>query len=61
METARRFFLGLFSVALSALVTILVMINGWGLEAKSWGWIIGMGVFGQIACMVLTQIAIAKK
>lgn len=25
-------------------LSIMVMINGWGLEVKSWGWVIGGGL-----------------
>ena len=31
---------------LTIVLSILVMIYGWGLEPKSWWWIIGGGVFG---------------
>ena len=30
--------------ALGIVLTIMVMINGWGLEPKSWWWIIGGGL-----------------
>jgi hypothetical protein len=30
--------------ALGIVLTIMVMINGWGLEPKSWWWIIGGGI-----------------
>jgi len=29
-------------------LSVLVMIKGWGLEPKSWWWIIGVGVFTRI-------------
>jgi hypothetical protein len=34
----------LFLFTLTLVLTILVMIHGWGLEPKSWGWIIGGGI-----------------
>lgn len=37
-----------FGVCLSILVSILVMIKGWGLEPKSWWWIIGVYIVGNI-------------
>jgi hypothetical protein len=37
-------FLGVVSMMVA--LQILVMIFGWGLEAQSWWWIIGAGVFG---------------
>ena len=29
---------------LGMIIAIMVMINGWGLEPKSWWWIIGGGI-----------------
>ena len=34
-------------------MSILTMIYGWGLEPKSWWWIIGVGVFGQVFMKVI--------
>lgn len=34
-------------------LSILVMIYGWGLEPKSWWWIIGGGVIGQVFLKVI--------
>jgi RsiW-degrading membrane proteinase PrsW (M82 family) len=48
MESLRRFMLMVFGVCLSILVSILVMIKGWGLEPKSWWWIIGVYIVGNI-------------
>ena len=36
----------LFVASLAIALQILVMIYGWGLEPRSWLWIIGGGVFG---------------
>ena len=45
MGTGSRFLgaisITLFISTLTCVVSILVMIHGWGLEPKSWGWIIG--------------------
>lgn len=42
-------------IALGMLVSIGVMINGWGLEAEDWGWIIG----GSLVSVILTAIGMA--
>lgn len=36
----------------------LVLINGWGLEPQSWGWIIG-GTVASLILMALAQLAVA--
>nr|WP_294864360.1 hypothetical protein [uncultured Pseudogulbenkiania sp.] len=36
----------LLVIALTVALSVLVTIKGWGLEPKSWEWIIGGGVFG---------------
>ena len=35
----------LFVLAAMPLTTILIMLNGWGLQPRSWGWIILGNVF----------------
>lgn len=46
--------IALFSVmALAIASSVLVMIYGWGLTPKSWWWIIGVGLFGQMVIRVL--------
>jgi hypothetical protein len=47
-------FLGAMSMALS----IAIMIYGWGLEAQSWGWIIGGSLGGRF---ILALIESANK
>lgn len=39
-------------VALGMLLSIVVMINGWGLEVESWGWVIG----GSLASVILMAL-----
>lgn len=51
MKTAASILL----LILSVIVTILVLIHGWGLEVKSWGWI----AFGAIFNLTVLIIAIA--
>jgi hypothetical protein len=42
MNGLQRFLLYIFGLTTSVVTTILVMKNGWGLEPKSWWWIIGV-------------------
>jgi hypothetical protein len=46
----------LFLISLSCAMSILTLINGWDLHPKSWGWIIGMGIFGQLFIQVLIRV-----
>ena len=56
MDELRRLLIFLFGVATAIILSILVMIHGWGLEPVSYWWIIGVGVFLQIFLKVLTEI-----
>ena len=60
MDALRKFLVFIFGVCLAVALSILVMIHGWGLEPKSWWWIIGIGVFGQIGAIGISQIAHKK-
>ena len=60
MDALRRFFLSIFSICLGVACTIITMIFGWGLEPKSWGVIIGIGVFGHIFALTTSFIAVSK-
>lgn len=60
MEGLRRLFTTCFGMGLAVFLSIQVMIHGWGLDPKSYGWIIGVGVFGQIAALTITQIGLKK-
>ena len=60
MDTLRRFFLSIFSICFGVACTIITMIYGWGLEPKSWGIIISVGVFGHIFALVISIIAGSK-
>lgn len=44
MEALRTFIIVLFGTIIGLSLTILAMIYGWGLEPKSWWWIIGVGI-----------------
>lgn len=46
--------MSLFAIGLT--LGILAMIHGWGLEPKSWWWIIGVGVGGRFIAMLMQEI-----
>jgi len=43
-----KFLALLFIIAVSVTASILTFIYGWGLQPKSWTWIIGVGFFVQV-------------
>jgi hypothetical protein len=47
----------LFITLSTILMTILILMNGWGLEPRSWGWII-IGNLVQMALVGLSQIVV---
>lgn len=49
--------LNLIALAVLLGTSILVMIHGWGLEAKSWGWILGGTLAGLFIAAVLKAVA----
>jgi len=57
MESLRKLIIIMLGIVLAIGLSILVMIYGWGLEPKSWWWIIGVGFFGQIGAHLLIKIA----
>lgn len=48
---------------LAALVglSVLVMMYGWGLQPKSWWWIVGGGVFGNVFLKVIGDKVMSSK
>ena len=56
-----RFLLLCVTSILALSLSILVMINGWGLEPKSWWWIIGVGYGGLIFIHIIVEICKVKK
>ena len=42
-------------LGLGIIIGVAVMINGWGLEVESWGWVIG----GWLASTILTIVGVA--
>ena len=57
MNALRKLIVAAVGVALSITISILVMKHGWGIEPKSWGWIIGAGFFGQVFAHLLIEVA----
>jgi hypothetical protein len=56
MDEIRRFFMIVFAIAIAIGNSILVMMYGWGLEPKSYWWIIGMGLLGNIFSAILIEL-----
>jgi len=56
MGILKNVILVLVGAALAITVSILVMINGWGLEPKSWWWIIGVNTIGLVAAQLLVKL-----
>ena len=52
-----------FGMCFAVIMSILVMINGWGLEPKSYGWIIGISMASQFFAQLVLKVAekIAKE
>lgn len=57
----RRFACLLFGIIACVFFSWLAMTKGYGVEVKSWGWIIGAGVFGQLLAGMFLQLANTKK
>ncbi len=47
----------IFGFILSLIISIAVMIHGWGLEPKNWAWIIIGGCVIRIIVEVMTELA----
>ncbi len=56
MEKLRNFLIVCFGIVIGIGVQILVMINGWGLEPKSYWWIIGISLFGSIFSQMIIML-----
>jgi RsiW-degrading membrane proteinase PrsW (M82 family) len=57
MKSFASFLLYTVGVVISIFVSVQVMINGWGLQPKSWWWIIGMSLIGYIIGQVFVEVA----
>jgi len=56
MNALRKFLVGVLGLAVAITVSILVMMKGWGLEPKSWGWIIGVSFFGHLFAQIIIEV-----
>lgn len=53
----RRFLLFLFGLIVAVVTSIAVMMKGWGLEPRSWFWIIVVSFVGHIFAQIIITIA----
>jgi hypothetical protein len=61
MEELRKLLIMLFAIAIAITFNVLVMQHGWGLEPQSWGWIIGVGVSGNLVARFVFEVARSPK
>ena len=61
MKTLAALILGIVGIAISAGATILLMIYGWGLEPKSWLWILLITPGMHIVAQIIAQVAIGLR
>lgn len=54
--TLRQIVVILFGISVGILTSIGVMIYGWGLEPKSWWWIIGVYMIGHVMGQILVML-----
>lgn len=57
MDALRSFMLGIAALIISIVTSVAVMMKGWGLEPKSWGWIIGVYLIGNIISLLFMAAA----
>ena len=55
----KNIIIGIFGFCLALIVSIWVLMYGWGLEPKNWFWIIGGGVF--LKGIIIAVETIAKR
>lgn len=48
--------LSMFGLAVAMITSVSVMIYGWGLEPKSWFWIIAVTLFGHIFAQAMIEV-----
>jgi len=57
MNALRKFLVAVLGLVVAVATTILVLMKGWGLEPKSWGWIIGVSLFGHLFSQLIFEAA----
>lgn len=60
MKILRQFLLILFAFAVAIATSVLTMIYGWGLQPKSWPWIICFSLLGHILAQLIILVAKSK-
>jgi len=60
MDDLRKLVTVLTGFVIAIVVSVLVMINGWGLEPKSWWWIIGVNFIGLAFAQLLINLGASK-
>ena len=57
MNAVRKLIVSIFGIVIATATSILVLIKGWGLEPKSWWWIIGVALLGHILAAIIITIS----
>ena len=60
-ETLRKFLMASLGLVVGIVTMVMVMIKGWGIQPKSWWWIIGVYLIGSIVSAGLCELSKAKK
>jgi membrane protein YdbS with pleckstrin-like domain len=55
-DAATKFIVVTFGFILMMIVSISVMVYGWGLEPQSWWWIIGGGIFIRLIIAIMELV-----
>ncbi len=50
-----KFLAVIFMILIGLSMQVGVMMLGWGVQPKSWWWIVGIGFFGQITAQIITK------
>ncbi len=61
MNILRKIVVAISGMCLAIVLGVLVLIHGWGLEPKSWWWIIGVGFFGQVMAQAIIKIGLSDE
>lgn len=56
MKILRALVLIISGVIISITMSVMVMINGWGLQPKSWLWILCFGFLGQVVAHIFIKL-----
>lgn len=57
MEAVKSLIIACVALVFAVVMQILVMINGWGMEPKSYFWIIGIGLGSSFMTQIFVEIA----